>query len=157
MKRSLTIDWDAVHNVFVFRSEERHAVLDLETGQVRYWCESDGDETESDDLDAEEVDAAPERYVPIDPPDSHEAFRWMERFADGMEDKQVQNALFRALDGRRPFRRFKDALADFPGRLEAWYAFEEECVYECMAEWAKSLPVKISDPPAWLVAKGQFL
>ena len=53
--------------------------------------------------------------------DIHE-YRIMEQFAETVSDKQKQAELFRALRGKRPFRRFKDELNYF--RLtSAYYDF----------------------------------
>jgi hypothetical protein len=102
------------------------------------------------DLKSEEVDKDPDRYVAIEPPGSWEAYSWMERFAEGVEDPSVREVLFRALSQKRPFRNFKNALAESPLLLEEWYAFKDACEKEFISEWASCLPVEITNPPKWL-------
>jgi hypothetical protein len=37
----------------------------------------------------------------------------------------------------KPFRRFKDALAGFPGALDAWYAFKDNAEREWARAWLR--------------------
>ena len=70
----------------------------------------------------EELDG--HKIVAIEPPDSHESFRFMERFAYSRPDGQSR-ALCDALSQRRPFRTFKDAVIRM-GIEKEWYAWERE-------------------------------
>ena len=150
MKPKITVDWEELRNAFEFQSDEHQAVLDLETGKVRYYYESGEGEGDPSDIEEHELDENPDRYVSIEPPESHEAFRWMERFAYGQRDEKIKNELLFALGGSRPFRRFKDALGGFPDLPEDWYACEEECLIQYIAGWVDLLPVELVSPPAWL-------
>ena len=78
-----------------------------------------------------------ERYLQIPSMSSNEGFRIMERFADAQEGR-VRKALFNALDRRRPFRSFKDALEDFPKVREAWFGYHAERVREEALAWLES-------------------
>lgn len=76
----------------------------------------------------------------VDPDDDDEGERWlwvgyegsgsgyhdMELFIDLVEDQKLADRLVRALHGRGPFRRFKDALADTPGLLQHWFGFTDD-------------------------------
>ncbi|MFA6033649.1 MAG: UPF0158 family protein [Myxococcota bacterium] len=150
MKRKLKIDWDTVVAEFSFKSESDSALLDLETGEVRYLYESGWDGETIDEIGEDELEKNPGRYAAMEPPDSGESFRWMERFAEGVKDNEVRGSLFRALQGRRPFRGFKDTLIGYPDTQKEWYVFEERCIHEYIADWANSLDVEITNPPAWL-------
>jgi hypothetical protein len=71
----------------------------------------------------------------------------MERFAEGVDDETVRARLLDALDGSRPFRRFRDAL---PGQLrDAWYRYEEEQLVESARAWLRSLEIdaELVNPP----------
>jgi hypothetical protein len=59
----------------------------------------------------------------------------MAEFADAVADSRLQRALWVALDGRRPFRRFKDTLAGHPRERERWFAFREERLRAAMRDW----------------------
>ena len=153
MKRKIHIDWEEVSLAFEMHFDEVYPMLDLDTGKVRHHYGEFGHGGEDDPtrIEEDEIDRAPESYASIERPESHEAFRWMEGFAASQTDEQVREKLLDALDRRRPFRRFKDALGDFPDLYEDWYAFEAERLYEHIARWAQSLPVEILNPPAWLI------
>lgn len=67
--------------------------------------------------------------------DIHE-YRIMERFAGAVSDKQKQAELFRALCGKRPFRRFKDELNYF-GLTSAYYDFRFLAFMEIARAWCE--------------------
>jgi hypothetical protein len=62
----------------------------------------------------------------------------MERFAASLEHGRARDALFDALDRRRPFRSFKDALAGFPDVREAWFKYQEGQLREEALAWLRS-------------------
>jgi len=123
--------------------------LDRQTGAVIF--RSDEFDLLSDDLDDDDddfedegaeirraIDADEEdRYILIPSLGSHEGFRMMERFAAAQEGR-VREALFDALDRRRPFRSFKDALTGFPEVRDRWFAYHEERLREEALDWLKS-------------------
>ena len=146
-KTKLEIDWEDVSLAMLIPLTEVETLFDLKTGKVRLLDAEDI--TGVSDLTTEEVDADPDRYVGIEPPASWEAYAWMERFAEGVEDNRVREVLFRALSQKRPFRRFKDALAEYPVLLDEWNAFNETCMQQYISEWAEGLPVEIMNPPKW--------
>ncbi|HEX2078925.1 MAG TPA: UPF0158 family protein [Longimicrobium sp.] len=73
--------------------------------------------------------------IRIYPVESSEGFRWMERFAMSQPDSRVRERLLDALDRPRPFRRFKDALQDFPQVREAWHRHEDGKLKDAAREW----------------------
>jgi len=86
----------------------------------------------------EESDEGEGRYLAIESLSSHEGFRIMEDFAASQEDRRVREALFDALDRRRPFRSFKDALDGFRGLSEAWYSYQAARLREEALAWLRS-------------------
>lgn len=143
-------------------------VLDTQTGKVlmKEWLrdpgvrqleglevESGGDGGgELDDEFDPDVDLDEDRFVWIEPIDSHEAFRWMEHFALRQDDERVRERLLDALDRPRPFRRFKDALYEFPAVQDAWYRFEEEKQRQAVRDWIQSEGIDaelfVAEPPS---------
>ena len=83
-------------------------------------------------------DAEDRRYLPIESLASHDGFRIMEGFAASLEHGRERDALFHALDRRRPFRSFKDALAAFPDVREAWFRYQEGRLREEALAWLRS-------------------
>ena len=109
----------------------------------------DGDELD-DEFDPD-VELDEDRFVWIDSIESHEGFRWMEDFALRQDDERVRERLLDALDRPRPFRRFKDALHEFPVVQDAWYRFEEEKQRQAVREWIGSREIDaelfVAGPP----------
>ena len=134
-------------------------VLDLQTGQVlmEEWVRDPGlrddigldvpgeDAGEEDLDDFDPLESA--RFIAVESIESHESFRWMERFAAAQEDR-VRERLMDALDRPRPFRRFRDALAAFPAVEDAWYRYEDERLREEAESWLRSLEIdaELVDP-----------
>jgi len=56
-----------------------------------------------------------DRYISIPQVDSNEAYGDMEEFISTVTNKRLQARLWQAIDGRRPFRRFKEVLAESSG------------------------------------------
>jgi len=82
-----------------------------------------------------EDDGEDGRYLAVPSLGSHEGFRIMERFAASLEDGRARDALFDALDRRRPFRSFKDALMGFPEVREAYFRYHEGQLREQALAW----------------------
>ena len=73
------------------------------------------------------LEAEPNRFGEMDRMVSHESYEIMEKFTERLPKGALQDALYRALSGRRPFRRFKDTLGDLDGeQLKRFYDFKEE-------------------------------
>jgi hypothetical protein len=125
-------------------------VLDMETGKVLMadWVrdadmhEDMGlvlDEAAGDDDDLGEFEPLEsDRFRLIESIHSHQGFRWMERFAASQDDIRVRDHLLDALDRPKPFRRFKDALMDFPEARDAWFRYEEARLREEAEAWLQS-------------------
>ena len=65
--------------------------------------------------------------IVIEPPQSFESFRFMERFASLAGDRQLRNSLDDALQGHRPFRNFNRVMHGSEC-LDQWYAFRQKCL-----------------------------
>jgi hypothetical protein len=97
--------------------------LDRETGELLLTSEDDLEDLAED---AARIEAEPERYLEFPPIESRLAYRDMEEFVETVTDARFQQRLWRALDGPRPFRRFKDAIADEPAVEERWFRVRDE-------------------------------
>ena len=64
-----------------------------------------------------------DRYIYIEPVESHEGYQNMESYLATLPDGECQRALHRALRGRKPFATFKHTLYDFPEEQQAWYSY----------------------------------
>jgi hypothetical protein len=108
--------------------------LDRQTGDLVPLSEWDELE-EEEEIRAAVNDDGDDRYLEVPSLPSHEGFRIMEDFARTMEDGRVRGALLDALERRRPFRSFKDALEGFPGVREAWFAYHDERLGQHAKRW----------------------
>jgi hypothetical protein len=83
-----------------------------------------------------------DRYVEIPTADSHQGYQDMEDFVETMEDDRACQLLRLALDGPRPFRRFKDALTNYPDQRERWFAFKSALLRQRIVAWLASLDIE---------------
>lgn len=56
-------------------------------------------------------------------------------FTDLVSEATTQDLLFRALEGRGAFRRFKDTLFDFPELRREWFSFHDRRMKRRAVEW----------------------
>ena len=75
------------------------------------------------------------RFFRVPRSESHDGYRDMEDFIDGLPNARVQERLSDAIRGRGPFRRFKDVLLDYPTEREHWFAFQAARIRERAIAW----------------------
>jgi len=102
--------------------------FDPRTGELESWS----DYLSSDE---EETHPADKGSVPVEPVPSGEAYRDMEDFIARVRDPRARDLLQRAIEGRGAFRRFKDALLDYPELRTAWFAFHDARTDRRALEW----------------------
>ena len=61
--------------------------------------------------------------------------------------RRQARALGQSLQQRKPFRRFKDALAAHPAQREAWFAFERQAMEAIAQRWCEEHDIS----PRWAV------
>ena len=114
--------------------------LNLESGALLFVPESDMlDEAIEDPREDE-------RWLRIEAVESSDAFRIMEDFVDQCDDLRLGRALAQALQQRKPFRRFKDTLAEHPAQREAWFAFEGQAMEAIARRWCQDNGIA----PTWV-------
>lgn len=84
-----------------------------------------------------------DKVIRIEPLTSHESYGIMEEFAD-MQSQTIADKLYRALGGKRPFARFKEALDDL-NFLDEWYTFKNRWYAEKAKEWLQEEGVDFVD------------
>ncbi len=142
--------------------------LDCQTGDV---IMVDPELTGLDDLDEDELEAftqklpewqrehVPEvlsiygseegRYRSVPSMGSGEPYRDMVEFAGTVEDDNLRELLFVALDGRGAFGRFKRVLGGHPRERERWFEFRDERMYSRVLDWLCDLGIEpVDGPPA---------
>ena len=121
--------------------------LDSSAGEAEYFLDRTTGEILmrfKDAPDAEEIDArlaagSDERYEAIEPVPSRERFEVMADFAESLPDSATKERLFHALQQRRPFRGFKDALLYDEALRQRWFDFERASAAAAAARWLTSL------------------
>ncbi len=65
-----------------------------------------------------------ESCISVEPRESSESFKIMEKFVDEVNDKNLKNKLINALSNRKPFANFKNIVESSNYRKE-WFAFKQ--------------------------------
>jgi Uncharacterised protein family (UPF0158) len=127
----LTIKRDDLIDALTFRFEitEGAFYLDSQTGEILLVSDA------ADEV-PEDIEDNP-RYIEIEPIPSDESYRIMEDFVATLSDAVAAKHLTRALNGRKPFRRFKDALLEFPQLREGWFEFEAAAYARLAQAWCE--------------------
>jgi hypothetical protein len=148
--RRLAVDRDILELALTWRDGEHESYLDLRTGEIRQHRPfAFGSETDDDELSEERVEEglATGDLVHIEPIESSVEYRWMEEFAASVGDGPLRDRLEHTLRGRRPFRRFKDALGKDPATRERWFRFHDARVREATREWLAEHSIEPMHPP----------
>lgn len=120
------IDLGMLATAFEDHSPEARWFLDRETGEILSLFDTTLEE---------ENEAADRDLVRIDPADSGESYADMADFVGRIRDPRARRSLERAIEGRGAFRRFKDALVEFPSLRTAWFAFRDARLERRSLEW----------------------
>jgi Uncharacterised protein family (UPF0158) len=75
------------------------------------------------------------RLIPIEPLASAVGYADMEDFVSRIREPRTRELLERAIAGRGAFRRFKDALLEYPELRGAWFAFHDARGERRAIEW----------------------
>lgn len=116
---------------------------ELAADQLEDWSENDLEVARKILADTED------RYVEIERWHSSEAFQLMEEFADEASDPRVRERLAYAFRGKKPFRRCKDALLEWPNIREAWFAFQGHCQRNAARKWLRTLGIEATDASSY--------
>jgi len=73
--------------------------------------------------------------IPVEPLPSPIEYEWMAEFVESVKKQELVEQLRRALKGKRPFRRFKDALASHPEERDRFHAHHNDRVWQAMRAW----------------------
>jgi len=124
-------------------SLESRYYLDLKTGEVIFV--SDFMDTEEIEEIEEELSAGFERYIKIQKMPPREGYEDMKDFIETVQDENLKEKLYIAIDGRGAFRRFKNVLLSYPEERERWFKFKDARVRERVKEWLDAEGIEIID------------
>ncbi|MFD0870221.1 Uncharacterised protein family (UPF0158) [Chlamydia abortus] len=131
---------DELVDAYLDNNFEHPYYLDLYTGQVILDIDEAYTGEPGIDWDDEENE---ERYIDIPKIDSNEAFYVMTKFAQRTES-DPEDRLFDALNGHRPFRRFKDVLYELD-LWDEWNKFEYKHAEEMIKSWMERLDIDYNE------------
>jgi len=84
-----------------------------------------------------------ERYLNIPTDSSREGYQDMVAFTESLEDENLKEKLWIALNGRGAFRRFKDVLLSYPEKREEWFEFKDKRLEERVVEWLEENEIEL--------------
>ena len=116
--------------------------LDKETGEVLYFVDDEIERDDTDDELIDKIEKEPVRYVYIEPIRSFESYKIMEKFIDDVEEIKIKRKLINAINRKKPFRNFKNALFEFPEIEEKWFKFYSDEMTEIVKEWLECEKIK---------------
>jgi predicted nucleotidyltransferase len=86
------------------------------------------------------------RFKSIPQFESHDAFQWMQAFVESVRDDATRKRLSAALEKRKPFHQFRDAIGSDRRLQQDWRAFESARKREGITEWLTSIGVEPINP-----------
>ncbi len=120
--------------VFLESDYELSYVLDTKTKEIR--LDAPESQTGMPEIDWDD-DEAVQYLVRIPQITTDEAYDLMVKFAE-MQDSSIAVQLLDVLNGRKPFRSFKDKLGE-QGIGDKWYEFENDYAENRMLEWLEEV------------------
>ncbi len=122
-------------------SYEHEYYLDLETGKILLISDYMDDEEIGKLKD--QIDEDSDRYERIPEAESHQGYEDMVDFIATVKDERLAELLEVAINGKGAFRRFKDALLNYPEERERWFQFRDDSVQEKALEWLSDIEVSL--------------
>lgn len=133
-KRTVAIDFEELE--MAMQDQSAIWYIDPATGRMCMKPE-DADMMFDDGADAMKP-TDPDDVLELPPFFSSDGYRLMERFAASLEDQKASEELLDSLDRPKPFRRFKDALCEFPEIRQAWFEYQAEQLRKIAEDYYES-------------------
>ena len=119
-----------VHEIAEFIDCGLNCYLNPETLELEYLPKNLDDPEEYELMAGESYDEMLkhdqwDKCIVVEPPESSQGFKIMERFVDEVDDRRLQKRLIEALNRRRPFANFKQIVETSPYR-QAWFDFKQQ-------------------------------
>lgn len=135
-RRKLNINLSELELAFENASWEAEYYLDRETGEIILIGSMILDMSRITQQIENVADKS--RYLRVPHAEPGDSRSDMERFVETTRDKELRQLLSAAIKGRNAFRRFKDALLDYPQERERWFRFQADRVQQRVLEWLDS-------------------
>ncbi len=108
--------------------------LNIDTMEI-VWLNDYFDSEENKKISAE-IDNHFNHYLRLPTQWEIHEYSIMKDFIDSLEDTHIQNKLYRAINGRGTFRRFKDTVYYF-GIEKEWFKYRDEAIANIARRWCK--------------------
>ena len=142
-KRTVTIDFGELE--MAMQDQSMIWCIDPATGMACLEPEEAASLYDADDAELMKS-TDPDDVLALPPYDSSDGYRMMERFAESLDDPKASETLLDALDRPKPFRRFKDALSDFPEIRSAWFEYQSEQLRKFAEDYYVHIPAQREHP-----------
>jgi len=141
----LEVDLEELCEAYEYSSFMNSHYLDLKTGEVLLVVHEEG-VAEQNRKNKEKVEQDKEgRYVEVPSTDSREGYRDMEDFIQTVDDENLKEKLWIAIDGKGAFRRFKDVLLRYPEVRKRWFEFKDKRTRERVMDWLEREDIEFED------------
>jgi hypothetical protein len=143
--RVIAVRWTELETAVERNAPDTESFIDIRTGEVLTLIESAPNVAEL----RSRVMAGGDAFLRVEPASSREQYKWMERFVVGVTDPVLRERLIISIDGKGAFRRFKDALLNYPVERERWFTYRGELLHWHIQEWFKRDEIQTKEPPPW--------
>lgn len=143
--RVIAVRWSELETAVERNAPDTESFLDTRTGEVVTLVES---APNVQDLRSR-VMGGGDAFIRVEPASSREQYKWMERFVAGVTDPLLRERLIISIDGKGAFRRFKDALLNYPVERERWFSYRGELLHWHIQEWFKRDDLVAKEAPPW--------
>lgn len=121
---------------------QSEAYLDLRTGDVVTVMQDDSWDDGPEDDNARRVEEDPQGYAQIPRVESRDEFDLMCRFADSVDEDDIQERLALALRGKGAFSRFRDVVFPYPDLKSRWFATRQDWLVDEAKRWLAGLGIE---------------
>lgn len=141
--KKVKIDINKVIHAFRTCAMEREYFLDTKNGDIvhvsDFWHEDEKEKA------YKKIDAEPERYIMFPPDGPRKVYYDMLDFAATIEDRELREKLYVAVEGRGGFRRFTDILLSHPSEKNNWQTYIKERTRERINDWLEENGIEIAE------------
>ena len=126
-----SLDLEEIANALADQTDYEHRwLIDPHTGEIAFWTADTGIDGQTP-VDLDELD-----LVCIDPLPSWVWYQDMADFAEAITDERAGRRLWRAIQSKGAFARFKVELhEEYPDLLPVWYAFRDARALRRAVQW----------------------
>lgn len=130
------IKMSALMEAIELASDSGTYYYDFDKQESIYLSEDSWNWDEEDKEIAELMDMEWDRFIRLPGQYEIHEYRIMEDFIEELENQKMQSELYRAIQGRGAFRRFKDKIR-YEGIEQRWYDFQNNAYREFALRWCK--------------------